>query len=62
MINGKKKNTAREPLATSIHHVSEWMHRTPIVALEVKTLAPEIRVSDGTLNALAFLNLGNCIL
>ena len=50
----KKKNTAREPLAASIHHVSELMHRTPRVALEVKTLAPEIRVRDGTPNALAF--------
>ena len=38
------------------------MRCTPRVALEVKTLAPEISVSDGTLNALAFLNLGNCIL
>ena len=55
MINGKKKkNTAREPLAASIHHVSELMHRTPRVALEVKTLAPEIRVRDGMPNALAF--------
>ena len=50
----KKKNTAREPLAASIHHVSEWMHRTPRVALEVKTLSPEIRVRDGMPNALAF--------
>ena len=49
----KKKNTAREPLAASIHHVSE-LHRTPRVALEVKTLAPKIRVRDGTPNALAF--------
>ena len=57
MINGKKiflKNTAREPLAASIHYVSELMHHTPRVALEVKTLAPEIRVRDGTPNALTF--------
>ena len=56
MINGKKKkkNTAREPLAASIHHVSKLMHCTPRVALEVKTLAPEIRVRDGMPNALAF--------
>ena len=49
-----EKNTSREPLAASIHHVSELMHRTPRVALEVKTLALEIRVRDGTPNALAF--------
>ena len=54
MINGKKKNTAREPLAASIHHVSKLMRRTPRVALEVKTLSPEIRVRDGIPNALAF--------
>ena len=56
MINGKKKkkNTAREPLAASIHHVSKLMRCTPRVSLEVKTLDLEIRVRDGMPNALAF--------
>ena len=50
----KKKNTARQPLAASIHHVSKLMRCTPRVSLEVKTLALEIRVGVGMPNALAF--------